>query len=135
MALIVVEFFIEFDDGEFLLLADVQLVDQFIVDVHELLLENGDFLLVLAALPPGRLLRVYHNYNCYVILDYTHLRCKQTTAKAKKVLPLKSQLLPNSSSFPSPLPLLHPNPLTSHPVYLTLLFELMPVKLPGCSLF
>jgi hypothetical protein len=43
---------VEFDDGEFLLLADVELIDEFVVNFHEFLLEDGDFFLVLAALSP-----------------------------------------------------------------------------------
>jgi hypothetical protein len=46
------ELFGEVDDGEFLLPADVELVEEFVMDLHQLLLEDGDFLLVVAAFGP-----------------------------------------------------------------------------------
>jgi hypothetical protein len=42
----------ELDDGELLLLAEVQLVEQLVVQLHHLLLQDADLLLVLATLPP-----------------------------------------------------------------------------------
>jgi hypothetical protein len=53
----VVETLRESDDLYLLLLADVQLIDELVMDLHQLLLKNCDLLLVLAAVPPLRLLR------------------------------------------------------------------------------
>jgi hypothetical protein len=37
----------EVDDGELLFLADVKLLDEFLVDFHEFVLEDGDLMIVL----------------------------------------------------------------------------------------
>ena len=45
-------FFVEFDDGDLLFFADVELIDEFVMYFHEFFLEDGYFVLVLAALAP-----------------------------------------------------------------------------------
>lgn len=52
--------FVEFDDLEFLLLADIQLVDQLVVHLHEFVLQDGDLVLVVAAVVPRFVLGECH---------------------------------------------------------------------------
>lgn len=51
--LFIIDFICELDDGKFLLLAHVKLVNEFIVYFHEFFLEDSDLLFVLAAFTPG----------------------------------------------------------------------------------
>lgn len=41
------DFFCEVDNGEFLFLADVKLLDEFLVDFHEFVLKDGNLVFVL----------------------------------------------------------------------------------------
>ena len=63
--------FVKFYYFQLLLLADVELVDQFVVDFHQLLLQNLYLLLVVAALVPGIVLGIYHFYSLNYIKNTT----------------------------------------------------------------
>lgn len=60
-ALSLCQFAREVDDGKLLLLADIQLVQQFVVQLHKFLLQDADLLLMVTALAPLAPLRKYHS--------------------------------------------------------------------------
>ena len=48
------DFFGEFDDSELLFLADIELLDEFVMNFHEFVLEDGDFFFVVLDTAAGR---------------------------------------------------------------------------------
>jgi hypothetical protein len=48
------DFFCEVDDSELLFLANIELLDEFVMDFHEFFLEDGDFVFVVMNTAAGR---------------------------------------------------------------------------------